>query len=379
MQVFKYYVKIAWSFRVLIFIYLAIFGFFSVSATMQSSSSDGFVVAKPKIAIINRDESDFSKGFVDYMTNETTIVDVGETDTDQKNAIFFRTVDVIYVVPTHFGGDFFAGKKPLIATMEVSGQAAEQAKLLSNKYLHLAELYVIEGENQADAVAQLKGIVEMKAVIKISSKEDTTANGLAMYYFNFEAYSLLAVCLLVIGNVMVIFNTDLIKRRNLIGGKPYGSIQRDLLIANAAFVLVAWALFLGLAAVMYPSVIFSIRGALYATSSLAFALVCLAIGFAVGSLVKKAEVLSGVTNVIALGMAFLCGVFVPQQFLGDGVLNIAKFLPAYWYVQANTEIQKITEFTSSAMRPAFTGILILLAFSAAIFATTFTVSRMRRK
>lgn len=379
MQVFKCYAKIAWSSRVLIGIYLAIFGFISVSATLENASSGGFTAVKPKIAVINSDGSVFSNGFIDFMKDEATIVDVGVTEKDQKNAIFFRTVDVIYVVPEHFGDDFFAAKKPLITTMEVPGQAAEQAKLLSNNYLHLAESYGIAGENQADTVMQLKDVVKMKADIKISSKEDTMANGLSMYYFNFEAYSLLAVCLLVIGNVMVIFNSDLIKRRNLIGGKPYGSIQRDLLITNAAFVFVAWALFLGLAAVMYPNVVFSTRGVLYATSSFAFALVCLAIGFAVGSLIKKPEVLSGVTNVVALGMAFLSGVFVPQQLLGDGVLNIAKFLPAYWYVQANTEIQKITEFTSSAVRPVFIDMIVLFAFSAAIFAATFTVSYMRRK
>lgn len=39
-----------------------------------------------------------------------------------------------------------------------------------------------------------------------------------------------------------------------------------------------------------------------------------------------------VSNVIALGMSFLSGVFVPIEFLGDGIIKIAHFLPAYWYI-----------------------------------------------
>jgi ABC-2 type transport system permease protein len=42
-----------------------------------------------------------------------------------------------------------------------------------------------------------------------------------------------------------------------------------------------------------------------------------------------------VTNVVALGMSFLCGVFVPQSMMGERVLRIAHFLPAYWYVRIN--------------------------------------------
>ena len=37
-------------------------------------------------------------------------------------------------------------------------------------------------------------------------------------------------------------------------------------------------------------------------------------------------------------MSFLCGVFVKQSLLGEEILNVGKFLPAYWYVRANNMI-----------------------------------------
>ncbi len=45
-----------------------------------------------------------------------------------------------------------------------------------------------------------------------------------------------------------------------------------------------------------------------------------------------------IANIVGLGMSFLCGIFVPQSLLGNGVLKIGKFLPAYWYVKANDMI-----------------------------------------
>ena len=40
-----------------------------------------------------------------------------------------------------------------------------------------------------------------------------------------------------------------------------------------------------------------------------------------------------IANILGLGMSFLCGIFVPQAFLGNTVLAIGRFLPAYWYVR----------------------------------------------
>ena len=42
-----------------------------------------------------------------------------------------------------------------------------------------------------------------------------------------------------------------------------------------------------------------------------------------------------IAQAVGLGMSFLCGAFVPQSLLGDGVLTFARVLPVYWYERAN--------------------------------------------
>ena len=76
---------------------------------------------------------------------------------------------------------------------------------------------------------------------------------------------------------------------------------------------------------------------------LVFMMFSLALSAFVGILgsesVKKANyITSMVSNVLGLGMAFLCGIFVSQSLLGENILMAAKFLPAYWYVKANNSI-----------------------------------------
>ena len=66
---------------------------------------------------------------------------------------------------------------------------------------------------------------------------------------------------------------------------------------------------------------FTVQGGLHCLNLLAFLMVALGIVFLIGQVMKKAETVSMVSNVIALGMSFLSGVFVPIEFLGDGIIK----------------------------------------------------------
>ncbi len=85
------------------------------------------------------------------------------------------------------------------------------------------------------------------------------------------------------------------------------------------------------------------------------------------------------TNIIALGSSFICGVFMPQSLLGDSVLAFAKFLPTYWYVKSNELIYGLSDFSFESLKPIFINMLIILGFAIVIFAITFVIGRFKRK
>lgn len=73
-------------------------------------------------------------------------------------------------------------------------------------------------------------------------------------------------------------------------------------------------------------------------NSLVYIIMVLAFTYMIIHFVKDANVLNMISNVFGLGSSFLCGIFVPQYLLGDGVMFIAQFLPPYWYLEAMNNI-----------------------------------------
>ena len=88
--------------------------------------------------------------------------------------------------------------------------------------------------------------------------------------------------------------------------------------------------------------------------------------------------LNMVANVIGLGMSFLCGIFVPQWYLGDAVISASRFLPAYWYVRINNMLSGFSdEALSMDTYRMCIGVEVL--FLAAIFAVYLAINRQREK
>lgn len=82
-----------------------------------------------------------------------------------------------------------------------------------------------------------------------------------------------------------------------------------------------------------------------------------------------------ISNVIALGMSFLCGVFVPLEYLGEGLIKAAHFLPAYWYITSANFID--TYVPGSSLNELWVGLGIQLLFGAALISIGLAYSRMK--
>ena len=63
--------------------------------------------------------------------------------------------------------------------------------------------------------------------------------------------------------------------------------------------------------------------------------IALSLSYLVGIFVKNSNMLNGISNLLSLGMCFLCGTFVPMSIMNKSVLKIAQFLPVYWYESIN--------------------------------------------
>lgn len=83
--------------------------------------------------------------------------------------------------------------------------------------------------------------------------------------------------------------------------------------------------------------------------------------------------------VVALGSSFLCGAFVPAQFLPDSVLTVAHVLPSYWYIQTNEFLETLETVDCVSIRPALVNMGVLLGFALVFILVADVVSRRKRR
>ena len=142
--------------------------------------------------------------------------------------------------------------------------------------------------------------------------------------------ALLAMAMLGISSTMMAFNKAEVRLRNLCTPVSVRRMSLALAAGHKVLAVACWAV------LVLFSLVFHGKGAAGLGAPMAlpgelltFAVVATAIGFAVGSFVKSRSAQAGAVNVIALGMSFLSGVFVPQSIMSQSVLAVARFLPAY--------------------------------------------------
>ena len=124
---------------------------------------------------------------------------------------------------------------------------------------------------------------------------------------------------------------------------------------------------------------FSIHGLLFIINLFVFTITVLTISFLLGKLTNNKEAINGMVNVISLGSSFLCGSFVPMEYLPNFVLKIAHILPSYWFVLSNEKISTLESFTITTLKPIIFNLLILLLFALIFIILSNVITKYKRK
>ena len=82
---------------------------------------------------------------------------------------------------------------------------------------------------------------------------------------------------------------------------------------------------------------------------------------------------------ILLLFSFLCGAFVPAEYLPSSVLNFAHILPAYYYINSNDLLKNIDVINISSMHPIIINMVIIIIFSILFIILNNIVTRKKRK
>lgn len=381
MPVFKCFFKIISKNRTSIFIYVGIFTALTLlfSASSKSDQSKNYSETTISIAVIDRDDSKLSKALTGYLSEHNKLVDLPDNTELLQDALFYRNVEYILYVPHGFEKNYTHDpNSALLENVKLPGSTSGiYTDKQIDRYLTTVKAYLSSGFGVTDALANTAKDLQQSTAVEMLEGKQSPGRG-AGYYFQYLAYILIALIISTLAPVLIAFNqSDLLRRME---SSSLRLRERNVQIAFGCIVtsLAVWMILMLVALLMFGGEANTTAFALQVTNSLVFLAVSISLAFLIGQFFKSTSALSAANNAVALGMSFLCGIFVPQELLGKGVLAVAKFLPGYWYIRSNDMLSAAANASALDMRLYMEGILIQLGFAVAIFAVALVVSRQKK-
>ena len=365
MIVFKNYFNIVKRHLGIIIMFSAISIGVSVINTSYTSTED-YVSVEPKIAVINYDESSLSNNFVDYITERAEIVEVEDNEKTIQDSLYLNKVDSILIIPDNFGANLLMGNEPNVKIKKSTQNVSEYTELLVNRYFKIAENYSKVGMTENEIINNIEKDIQNEIEVKVSSENQSDMEKLAVYY-SFENYAFLSIFTFIIGTIMCIFNKETIRKRNNVSKLNPKSFSNQLFLGHMTLTLSIWAIFILISVILYKNLMFTINGLLLILNSLCFAITATSLAYLIGCLIKNENVISGIQNVISLGLSFISGCFVPIEWLDTNIINFSKIFPSYWFIQGNYDIAKLSTFSFENIKPVIYNCGIILAFGIIYF------------
>lgn len=368
MQVFKVSMHVLKRNIPSIIIYLVIFLglsiLFASSAQDQEKEYASFDTVKNQVAVFVEEDSPLIQGFLKNLEETSTFVEVKDDKEAIADALYFRIVTYVLRIPKGFTNSFMSNGEVTLLKLTIPGSTDNiYTDLGINSFFNTASLFLTADQNinQIELISKTVKALGEKSPIEMETASINEPDPYAKFYFNYMSYSLVSIIILGTSVVMLVWKNQDLARRTEVSPLSNTSVHLQKYLALGIFALLTWSLLF--------FTYFLISGQswekalnLYLINSLVFTFTSLALSFLVGTLLKSRNAISAVSNVLALGPSFISGVFVPQELLGQSVLNIAKFTPTYWYVTSNNAIASLLTMSRDNLNPIYLNIGVVFLF-----------------
>lgn len=379
MTVFKTILKILNKLKGMIILYTAIL--VAITALNQTSGNNmtNFEDSKPSVLIVNKDSEDnIAKGFEDYISKHSEIKDIDTKDEDKINdAIFYRDVNYVIYIPKDFGKNLLDGKNPSLEYKSCGDEYSSYAQMMVEKYIKTVLIYK-DYYSGAELISKVNKVVDKDTKVYMKTTLDTSKLSSMTQYFNILNYALLAGCVYCISMILASLNDETVRKRTIISSFNYKKYNRIVLLSNSIVIFAMWILYMILALILFKDLMFSSNGLGYVINSFVFTICSLTIGFLIGNITQNKNAIGGIVNVIALGTSFLCGCFLPFEYMPDYVLKIAHILPTYYYVANNQLIKTMEVFNFESIKPLLINGAVIVISSFIFVAVTNYVSKRKQ-
>lgn len=380
MTVFNAFWKVINKYKGTIILFTVMLVAFGGINTTSSNSTVDFTNSKPDIIIVNNSGNNaLTKNLISYLKKNTNVKNIKNTEEARNDALFYREVNYIVYIPKDYQKDVLSGKTPVIDIKTVGDYTSSLAEMLLTRYLKIQSIYAKNISTEQELITVINKNLSKTSEVTITSKVDTTKTSRVSRYFNFASYSAMFIIIFVICMVLSSFHAKAIKKRTIISSMNYKTHNKYLLRASFIYSIIVWFLFMLLGTILFSNTILSLRGLVYAINLLIFIFTSLTLALLLSTLIDNKDAINGIVNVISLGSAFLCGAFIPTEWLPESVITISRIFPTYWYVNSNDLLTNLQSINMTSLKPILINMLVVIIFSVAFIILNNLVAKKKQK
>lgn len=373
MIVFKTILKILNKLKGMLILYT--FMLVMITFINQTSNNEtSFLESKQSIAIVNEDDSLITNDFIDYMDKHCIIKNLAPKNID--DALFYRSINMVVYIPKDFGENLLSNNVTL--EYKASGdEASAYTKMLIEKYIKTVLIYK-DYYSDEELINHVNNLLKLDANVEVKTKLETSKLERMTRYFNFLNYALLAGSVYCISMILASIKEEKVKKRTIISSFDYKKYDRIVLGTLSIVIFGIWLLYMLLSIILFKNTIFTSNGLAYILNSFVFTIASLCIGYLIGNITQNKNAIAGIINVVALGSSFLCGCFVPVEYMPDYALKIAHIFPTYYYVSNNEIIKTIETFNPTLIKSLLKNGFVIVLFSLLFILLTNYISKKKQ-
>ncbi len=336
MTVYKYFLKIALKNKGVILSYTIIFFILSIiNGGGNAQRETSFMESKLDIGIVDNSRSELSNSLIDYLEKKNNIIDTKANENYIKEQVFLQIADVIILIPEDFEERIINKEKTIEIYRDDRNIGSYQIQNQINKFISFANATYEDGKFDLSNVNTALDQEIKVNLIKSDNNINHKINTWFKFYFNFTSYIIMAIYISVIGFVMNDFINNDVENRRKISSIKFLKFNREMYLGQLTIASFITLIFILGSVVLKGKYIGEVDFSKYVINTIVFSFSALCLVFLINNITNNKFAITGISTVLSLGTSFISGVMVPQQFLGEKVLTIAKFFPTYYFVKIN--------------------------------------------
>ena len=357
------------------------FGIFFTMVILMTkfNHTDAFTTTKLTIAIRDLDNTAASQTLVEWIGENHEVAETDFEDEDSLLAkLYYGEVDYAITIDKGFSEKLANGETDGLFTVSTSPVSYTTAFFDSQlrSFVSNVNCYVAGGFGVDEAVS--KTAQSVTAAADINSLDGNEESPDAFEYYRFLGFVLVVIMISALSAVlMTMFKKEVLARTycSTVSDTKY---VMQVILACSVIAFGIWLFIVVTSMAFDPQTVFSKTGALIIINSFVYMIITVEISVIIALLVKSRSAVDMCSNVIGLGMGFLCGVFVPSFMMDESVLMVGRFFPAFWYNRA-LEIATSSYEQIYDAKEFVTCVGVELLFIAALMAAILVVIRSKRQ